>query len=63
MLYVVVVEFRDLWWIWSFCGDCEGFDVYIMDDMIKCVLDFRESREVEFYLLWEYLCCSFFEFW
>ncbi|XP_036881170.1 protein arginine N-methyltransferase 7 isoform X3 [Manis javanica] len=34
-LHAVVVEFRDLWRIRSPCGDCEGFDVHIMDDMIK----------------------------
>lgn len=26
---------QDLWRIRSPCGDCEGFDVHIMDDMIK----------------------------
>ncbi|XP_044932151.1 protein arginine N-methyltransferase 7 isoform X3 [Mustela putorius furo] len=34
-LHAVVVEFRDLWRIRSPCGNCEGFDVHIMDDMIK----------------------------
>ena len=28
-------SFQDLWRIRSPCGDCEGFDVHIMDDMIK----------------------------
>ncbi|XP_054956342.1 protein arginine N-methyltransferase 7 isoform X4 [Pan paniscus] len=28
---------QDLWRIRSPCGDCEGFDVHIMDDMIKPV--------------------------
>lgn len=30
-----VPSFQDLWRIRSPCGDCEGFDVHIMDDMIK----------------------------
>ncbi|XP_043456853.1 protein arginine N-methyltransferase 7 isoform X3 [Prionailurus bengalensis] len=55
-LHTVVVEFRDLWRIRSPCGDCEGFDVHIMDDMIKRALDFRESKEAEPHPLWEYPC-------
>uniref|UniRef100_A0A9L0SYX5 Protein arginine methyltransferase 7 n=1 Tax=Equus caballus TaxID=9796 RepID=A0A9L0SYX5_HORSE len=55
-LYALVVEFRDLWRIRSPCGDCEGFDVHIMDDMIKRALDFRESKEAEPHPLWEYPC-------
>ncbi|XP_049478873.1 protein arginine N-methyltransferase 7 isoform X9 [Panthera uncia] len=55
-LHAVVVEFRDLWRIRSPCGDCEGFDVHIMDDMIKHALDFRESKEAEPHPLWEYPC-------
>ncbi|XP_045671006.1 protein arginine N-methyltransferase 7 isoform X3 [Ursus americanus] len=55
-LHAVVVEFRDLWRIRSPCGDCEGFDVHIMDDMIKRALDFRESKEAEPHPLWEYPC-------
>lgn len=55
-LHAVIVEFRDLWRIRSPCGDCEGFDVHIMDDMIKHSLDFRESREAEPHPLWEYPC-------
>ncbi|XP_075393667.1 protein arginine N-methyltransferase 7 isoform X2 [Tenrec ecaudatus] len=55
-LHAMVVEFRDLWRIRSPCGDCEGFDVHIMDDMIKRALDFRESREAEPHPLWEYPC-------
>ncbi|XP_006860390.1 PREDICTED: protein arginine N-methyltransferase 7 [Chrysochloris asiatica] len=55
-LHAVVVEFKDLWRIRSPCGDCEGFDVHIMDDMIKRALDFRESREAEPHPLWEYPC-------
>ncbi|XP_073415983.1 protein arginine N-methyltransferase 7-like isoform X3 [Dendrobates tinctorius] len=34
-LYVLAVEFKDLWRIRSPCGNCEGFDVSIMDKMIK----------------------------
>ncbi|XP_044788017.2 protein arginine N-methyltransferase 7 isoform X3 [Bubalus bubalis] len=60
-LHVVVVEFRDLWRIRSPCGDCEGFDVHIMDDMIKRALDFRESKEAEPHPLWEYPCRSLSE--
>ncbi|EPY84176.1 protein arginine N-methyltransferase 7 [Camelus ferus] len=60
-LHVVVVEFRDLWRIRSPCGNCEGFDVHIMDDMIKCALDFRESKEAEPHPLWEYPCRSLSE--
>ncbi|XP_044111799.1 protein arginine N-methyltransferase 7 isoform X3 [Neovison vison] len=55
-LHAVVVEFRDLWRIRSPCGNCEGFDVHIMDDMIKRALDFRESKEAEPHPLWEYPC-------
>ncbi|XP_074142463.1 protein arginine N-methyltransferase 7 isoform X2 [Sminthopsis crassicaudata] len=53
-LHMVVVEFKDLWRIRSPCGNCEGFDVHIMDDMIKHSLDFREAREAEPHPLWEY---------
>lgn len=60
-LHAVIVEFRDLWRIRSPCGDCEGFDVHIMDDMIKHSLDFRESREAEPHPLWEYPCRSLSE--
>lgn len=60
-LHTVIVEFRDLWRIRSPCGDCEGFDVHIMDDMIKHSLDFRESREAEPQPLWEYPCRSLSE--
>ncbi|XP_016056255.1 PREDICTED: protein arginine N-methyltransferase 7 isoform X2 [Miniopterus natalensis] len=60
-LHAVVVEFRDLWRIRSPCGDCEGFDVHIMDDMIKHALDFRESKEAEPHPLWEYPCRSLSE--
>ncbi|XP_050629286.1 protein arginine N-methyltransferase 7 isoform X4 [Macaca thibetana thibetana] len=60
-LHAVAVEFRDLWRIRSPCGDCEGFDVHIMDDMIKRALDFRESREAEPHPLWEYPCRSLSE--
>ncbi|XP_036202451.1 protein arginine N-methyltransferase 7 isoform X2 [Myotis myotis] len=51
----------DLWRIRSPCGDCEGFDVHIMDDMIKHALDFRESKEAEPHPLWEYPCRSLSE--
>ncbi|VTJ66338.1 Hypothetical predicted protein [Marmota monax] len=60
-LHAMVVEFRDLWRIRSPCGDCEGFDVHIMDDMIKSALDFRESKEAEPHPLWEYPCRSLSE--
>ncbi|KFO38533.1 Protein arginine N-methyltransferase 7 [Fukomys damarensis] len=60
-LHAMVVEFRDLWRIRTPCGDCEGFDVHIMDDMIKSALDFRESREAEPHPLWEYPCRSLSE--
>ncbi|XP_058384080.1 protein arginine N-methyltransferase 7 isoform X5 [Diceros bicornis minor] len=62
-LHAVVVEFRDLWRIRSPCGDCEGFDVHIMDDMIKRALDFKESKEAEPHPLWEYPCHSLSEPW
>ncbi|XP_033075671.1 protein arginine N-methyltransferase 7 isoform X3 [Trachypithecus francoisi] len=52
---------KDLWRIRSPCGDCEGFDVHVMDDMIKRALDFRESREAEPHPLWEYPCRSLSE--
>ncbi|XP_075045016.1 protein arginine N-methyltransferase 7 [Mixophyes fleayi] len=55
-LYVLAVEFRDLWRIRSPCRSCEGFDVSIMDEMIKKSLDFRESQEAEPHPLWEYPC-------
>ncbi|XP_069822009.1 protein arginine N-methyltransferase 7 isoform X2 [Dendropsophus ebraccatus] len=55
-LCVLVVEFKDLWRIRSPCGNCEGFDVSIMDEMIKKSLDFRESQEAEPHPLWEYPC-------
>ncbi|XP_072278976.1 protein arginine N-methyltransferase 7 [Pyxicephalus adspersus] len=55
-LYVLAVEFKDLWRIRSPCGVCEGFDVSIMDAMIKKSLDFRESQEAEPHALWEYPC-------
>ncbi|CAN2389575.1 [myelin basic protein]-arginine N-methyltransferase activity [Pristimantis euphronides] len=55
-LYVLAVEFKDLWRIRSPCGKCEGFDVSIMDEMIKKSLDFRESQEAEPHPLWEYPC-------
>nr|XP_012597810.1 protein arginine N-methyltransferase 7 isoform X2 [Microcebus murinus] len=60
-LHAVVVEFRDLWRIRSPCGDCEGFDMHIMDDMIQHALDFRESKEAEPHPLWEYPCRSLSE--
>uniref|UniRef100_A0A8C5K4Q5 Protein arginine N-methyltransferase n=1 Tax=Jaculus jaculus TaxID=51337 RepID=A0A8C5K4Q5_JACJA len=60
-LHAVIVEFKDLWRIRSPCGDCEGFDVHIMDDMIKRALDFRESKEAEPHPLWEYPCRSLSE--
>ncbi|XP_012926984.1 protein arginine N-methyltransferase 7 isoform X2 [Heterocephalus glaber] len=60
-LHAMVVEFRDLWRIRSPCGNCEGFDVHIMDDMIKSALDFRESKEAEPHPLWEYPCRSLSE--
>ncbi|XP_021112457.1 protein arginine N-methyltransferase 7 isoform X4 [Heterocephalus glaber] len=52
---------KDLWRIRSPCGNCEGFDVHIMDDMIKSALDFRESKEAEPHPLWEYPCRSLSE--
>ncbi|KAM5138864.1 protein arginine N-methyltransferase 7 [Mantella aurantiaca] len=57
-LCVLAVEFKDLWRIRSPCGICEGFDVSIMDAMIKKSLDFRESQEAEPHALWEYPCRS-----
>ncbi|XP_072836614.2 protein arginine N-methyltransferase 7 [Pogona vitticeps] len=57
-LHVMIVEFKDLWRIRSPCGTCEGFDVSVMDEMIKKSLDFRESREAEPHPLWEYPCKS-----
>ncbi|KAM4017805.1 protein arginine N-methyltransferase 7 isoform 2-T5 [Anomaloglossus baeobatrachus] len=55
-LYVLAVEFKDLWRIRSPCGNCEGFDISIMDKMIKKSLDFHESQEAEPHPLWEYPC-------
>lgn len=55
-LYIVAVEFQDLWRIRAPCGTCEGFDVSPMDEMIQRSLDFRESREAEPHPLWEYPC-------
>ncbi|XP_071973861.1 protein arginine N-methyltransferase 7 isoform X6 [Engystomops pustulosus] len=49
---------KDLWRIRSPCGSCEGFDVRIMDEMIKKSLDFRESQEAEPHPLWEYPCTA-----
>ncbi|XP_063168825.1 protein arginine N-methyltransferase 7 isoform X2 [Candoia aspera] len=57
-LHLMTVEFKDLWRIRSPCGTCEGFDVRIMDEMIKNSLDFRESKEAEPHPLWEYPCKS-----
>ncbi|XP_051548922.1 protein arginine N-methyltransferase 7-like isoform X2 [Myxocyprinus asiaticus] len=56
ILYIVAVEFRDLWRIRVPCGTCEGFDVSPMDEMIQRSLDFSESREAEPHPLWEYPC-------
>uniref|UniRef100_A0A672PGA9 Protein arginine N-methyltransferase 7 n=1 Tax=Sinocyclocheilus grahami TaxID=75366 RepID=A0A672PGA9_SINGR len=55
-LYIVAVEFRDLWRIRAPCGTCEGFDVSPMDEMIQQSLDYRESWEAEPHPLWEYPC-------
>ncbi|XP_068116847.1 protein arginine N-methyltransferase 7 [Hyperolius riggenbachi] len=55
-IHILAVEFKDLWRIRSPCGSCEGFDVRIMDEMIKKSLDFRELREAEPHALWEYPC-------
>ncbi|XP_057186154.1 protein arginine N-methyltransferase 7 [Triplophysa rosa] len=55
-LYIVAVEFQDLWRIRAPCGTCEGFDVSPMDEMIRRSLDFRESWEAEPHPLWEYPC-------
>ncbi|XP_066183918.1 protein arginine N-methyltransferase 7 isoform X1 [Sylvia atricapilla] len=57
-LHMMIVEFQDLWKIRSPCGICEGFDVQVMDDMIKASLNFRESKEAEPHPLWEYPCKS-----
>lgn len=35
MLTGALPSSQDLWRVRSPCGDCEGFDVHIMDDMIK----------------------------
>ncbi|XP_018606961.1 protein arginine N-methyltransferase 7 isoform X2 [Scleropages formosus] len=56
ILYIVAVEFQDLWRIRAPCGTCQGFDVRPMDKMIQQSLDFRESREAEPHALWEYPC-------
>lgn len=55
-LYIVAVQFQDLWRIRVPCGTCEGFDVSPMDEMIQRSLDFRESWEAEPHPLWEYPC-------
>lgn len=57
-LYIVAVQFQDLWRIRVPCGTCEGFDVSPMDEMIQRSLDFRESWEAEPHPLWEYPCCA-----
>ncbi|XP_069509791.1 protein arginine N-methyltransferase 7 isoform X2 [Ambystoma mexicanum] len=57
-LHMMVVEFKDLWRIRSPCGNCEGFDVSLMDEMVKNSLNFRESQEAEPHPLWEYPCRS-----
>ncbi|ETE68476.1 Protein arginine N-methyltransferase 7, partial [Ophiophagus hannah] len=45
-LHLMTVEFKDLWRIRSPCGTCEGFDMHIMDDMIKVCKKSR-SRSVD----------------
>uniref|UniRef100_A0A8C2G563 Protein arginine N-methyltransferase n=1 Tax=Cyprinus carpio TaxID=7962 RepID=A0A8C2G563_CYPCA len=55
-LYIIAVEFQDLWRIRAACGTCEGFDVSPMDEMIQRSLDYRESLEAEPHPLWEYPC-------
>ncbi|KAF7707638.1 protein arginine N-methyltransferase 7 isoform X1 [Silurus meridionalis] len=55
-LYMIAVEFQDLWRIRAPCGTCEEFDVSPMDEMVQRSLDFRESREAEPHPLWEYPC-------
>ncbi|XP_062317221.1 protein arginine N-methyltransferase 7 [Osmerus eperlanus] len=55
-LWMLAVEFEDLWRIRAPCGTCEGFDVGPMDDMVQRSMDFRESREAEPHPLWEYPC-------
>lgn len=55
-LYMLAVEFQDLWRIRAPCGTCEGFDVGPMDDMVQQSIDFHESREAEPHPLWEYPC-------
>ncbi|XP_072519031.1 protein arginine N-methyltransferase 7 isoform X2 [Salminus brasiliensis] len=55
-LYLLAVEFEDLWRIRAPCGTCESFDVSPMDEMVQQSLDFRESREAEPHHLWEYPC-------
>lgn len=60
-LFMMGVEFRDLWRIRAPCGTCEGFDVSPMDEMVQQSLDFRESREAEPHPLWEYPCIALTE--
>ncbi|XP_016334582.1 protein arginine N-methyltransferase 7-like isoform X1 [Sinocyclocheilus anshuiensis] len=44
-LYIVAVEFRDLWRIRAPCGTCEGFDVSPMDEMIQVSIGYRFRSE------------------
>uniref|UniRef100_A0A8C2KHB3 Protein arginine N-methyltransferase n=1 Tax=Cyprinus carpio TaxID=7962 RepID=A0A8C2KHB3_CYPCA len=62
-LYIVAVEFQDLWRIRAPCGTCEGFDVSPMDEMIQQSLDYRESWEAEPHPLWEYPCRALTKPW
>ncbi|KAK1803976.1 hypothetical protein P4O66_003911 [Electrophorus voltai] len=55
-LYMLAVEFQDLWRIRAPCSTCEGFDVGAMDEVVQNSLDFRESRKAEPHPLWEYPC-------
>ncbi|XP_061404744.1 LOW QUALITY PROTEIN: protein arginine N-methyltransferase 7 [Lethenteron reissneri] len=55
-LFIMAVQFQDLWRIRAPIGECEGFDVSVMDHMVQRSLSYRESAEAEPHALWEYPC-------
>uniref|UniRef100_UPI00358E46C4 protein arginine N-methyltransferase 7 isoform X1 n=2 Tax=Myxine glutinosa TaxID=7769 RepID=UPI00358E46C4 len=57
-LHLMAVEFQDLWKIRAPVGECEGFDVSVMDEMIQASMEFREFDEIETHPLWEYHCMA-----
>uniref|UniRef100_A0A8C4Q1U0 Protein arginine methyltransferase 7 n=1 Tax=Eptatretus burgeri TaxID=7764 RepID=A0A8C4Q1U0_EPTBU len=57
-LHLMAVQFQDLWKIIAPVGECEGFDVSVMDAMIQGSMAFREFDEIEAHPLWEYHCVA-----